>query len=657
MALGKLQELEFTFLRGVQSSIDPIQLPPGFYSRGMNVVNRGGIVQCRPGYRCLTALPDGFLQGMTIFRPKVGLPLIFTAVSGSIYISEFPYNNRRQLEGVVFSPTARQIYFKQVEQSVIQNEDGSITFLENPRNLLVMQDGGLSASVVFDGTTATAQRGVGFIPVGGPMEWVSDRLWVARGARLFASDIGNPLSFTETLYVTGAGAFVFPNPITALVKNPAVATGQLFVFTSQTTSIIQAGIRARSQWPVTPNFQQDVFQVGCVSQRSVVAHYGLLWWFSQHGLTSVDSAAQTNVTSSLPYKDDPMADSKARLSEDLSGVACSTFENYLLVSVPFAEKLNKHTWVLDNTPLKLEDKEPPVWNSFWTGTRPVEWASGTINGRNRSFYVSTDYDGINRLWEAFTPDRLDDDCPITWWVETRAFNGNTPGKMKDFRYADVFLSELEGLVDVAVFWAGSHRGKYKRILTKRIQASRGPFRPEQVLTMADKIFSFKKQSRSLRTQDGKALTETENLSSCEVESRWSEFKDEAFQLLIVGSGPGAVRGGITYVEPPKNEDDSGGCERDETEENFVRFDGAAAEAHNFRDCLEELMANIPVFTSNRTETMEQGGLTEIGIGTAKSVISQQDADKIATCIARRLASHELEHHLPQIVSLGEAANA
>ncbi len=656
MALGKLQEIEFTFLRGMQSSVDPIQLPPGFYARGMNIVNRGGVLQCRPGYRCLTALPDGFLQGLTVFRPKVGLPVIFSAVEGSIYRSDFPYRSYSKLEGVAFSKTARQLYFKQVEQAVQTNEDGSISFLENPRNLLIIQDGGLSAPVVFNGTSAEVQRGSGHIPLGGAMEWVGDRLWVARGSRLFASDLGDPLSFIEPLYVTGAGSFVFPTPITALAKNPAVETGQLFVFTSETTHLIQAGVRSRAAWASTPDFQRDVFQVGCVSQRSVVAHYGFLWWFSKFGLTSVDSAAQANVTSSLPYKDDPMADSKCRLSEDLSGVACSSFENYLLVSVPYAERLNKHTWVLDNTPLKLEERETPVWNSFWTGTRPVEWASTHVNGRNRSFYVSADYDGVNRLWEAFTPDRLDEGCPITWWAETRAMSSGTPGKIKQFRYSDVFLSELSGTVDFAVFWAGAHRGKYKRILTKRIESTRGPFRPGVTLTMEDKIFGFKKQSRPLRTQDGKALTETEGLSSCDVESPLVEFKDEAFQLLFVGSGPGAVRGYITYMEPPKNEDDSGGCERDETEENYVRFDGAASEADNFRDALTELVQEIPVFNSTRTETVTQDGLTEVGIGSAKSVISQADADKIASTIARRIAAHNLEHELPQIVSLGEGAN-
>jgi hypothetical protein len=81
------------------------------------------------------------------------------------------------------------------------------------------------------------------------------------------------------------------------------------------------------------------------------------------------------------------------------------------------------------------------------------------------------------------------------------------------------------------------------------------------------------------------------------------------------------------------------------------------EAADFADALEEFEENIPVFTSNRTEVVTQGGMTEIGTGEAESVISQADADKIATAIARRKASKALESALPKIVSLGAIANS
>lgn len=659
MARGKLQDGDFSFLLGQNSSLAPDQLPPGFYARGMNVVNRGGIVQCRPGYRCLAMYPEGNFQGGALFKPKQGLASILFVVEGNLYLSEFPFKSYRQLADVAFSPTAREIFFKQVEQSVKLNEDESLSLIP-PKNLMVIQDGGTSPAVVFDGTRAVAQTGDGKIPNGGPMEWVADRLWVARGAKLFASDIANPTAFTEPLYLATVDAFILPGTITALSRTPSAAQAQLLVFTQTNTTLLQAGIRDRSVWATTPDFQKEVFpEIGCVSQKSVVTHYGFLWWFSQHGLTSLDGAAQSFVTSELNYTDSEMTDSKARLSSDLSGIACSTYENYLLVSVPSASPFNTHTWVLDNTVMQLNRSAAPAWNGYWTGTRPVQWISANINGVNRSLYFSADYDGNTRLWEAFTPDRLDDGCPVTWWVETRGLNFGAVGKTKEFRYADLFVSELAGDVDFAIFWAGAARGKYKRILTKRVKATRGVWRSGEEFSLADQIFALKKQSRPLRTHDGRAIIAESTQSSCDVEAPAEEFRDEAFQLLLVGSGPGALRGYMQYVEPPTNTDDSGGgcpASEDETEENFVRFDGAAAEAHTFRDAYENLMTELPVFTSVRTETVSRDEFSEVGMGSAESIISQADADKIASAIAKRLASNRLEMSLPLIVSLGSTAN-
>ncbi len=656
MATNKIQDADIGFILGANSGVDPVQLPPGAYARGMNVVNRGGIVQCRPGYRCSFVAPEGRMQGSTLFKPKNGSTLIVFGVEGALYVSEAPFTSYRQIDGIEFSPDARQLFFKQVEQSVDFNPDGSLVLVD-PKNLLIIQDGGYSNPVIYDGTDASHQRGDGTIPIGGPMEWVGDRLWVAQGSALIPSDLGNPTAFTEQLYIATVSKFVLPGPITALAKNPAVAFPQLLAFTQSTTTIFQAGVSDRAAWVSTPDFQKEIFpKIGCVSQRSVVAHYGFLWWFSNVGLTSIDVAAQTNVSSELPYRDSEMTDSKARLSSDLSGVACATFENYLLASVPHADLYNTHTWCLDNTAIQSGKQTVPAWNSFWTGTRPVEWMSGSVNGVDRCFYFSVDYDGLTRLWEAFIPDRLDDGCPITWWFETRGLFGGIPFKNKEFRYADVFLSELAGRVDIGVFWAGSHRGKYKKILTKQINASRGVFRSGENITMTKKLFALKKQSRPLRTQDGRALISRETLQSCAVESPNKEFRDEAFQLLVVGSGPAAVRGFIAYMEPPTNDDDAGRVEVDETEENFVRFDGAAAESHDFQDALAQLEEDIPLFTSTRSESLTQDGYTAIGFGEASSVISQANADYLASVIARKKAAEELQDTVPRIVSLGADAN-
>lgn len=654
---SKLQDGDLLFPLGQDSSLDPSGLQPGQYSRGMNVVNRGGIIQCRPGYRCLLMLPDGRLQGIAVLAPKRGAEILVFAVAGRLYTSHAPFSTLESLPGALFSETAEQLFFKQVEQTVTTNPDGSVTFT-NPRNLLIIQDGGLTPAVVYDGTTAQHQRGPDLIPLGGPMEWVGDRLWVANGPNLYASDIGSPTTFTESQYVAGAvDFFIFPQPITAITKTLTTDFAQLLVFSRTTTQVIQASVRDRAAWATTPNFQKELFpNIGCVSPRSVAAHYGLLWWFSEHGLVSLDAASSGYVSSSLPYQDSQMQESKGRLSQQLGGVACASYENYFLCSVPYADIFNRHTWCLDNTVNPGEAQRKPAWNSYWTGTRPVEWLVREFENVTRALYISVDYDGKNRLWEAFMPDRLDNNCPITWWAESRAYQFNSPGKFKDFRYADVFLSELSGTVDVAVFWAGSHRGKYKRVMTKRILANTALFTNDHVIPPDEILADLKKQSRYTRTQDGKAIIAEETLSSCAVESDRLDWHDDGFQVLVVGSGPGAVRGIVVYAEKPVNEDDSGRVEEDEVEKNFVRFDGGASHENEVDAALMELSNVMPVFRANVTVTVAQDGYTGIGNGTGSSIISQQDADKIALAAANRVASWNLIPVLPPFIGQGDQAN-
>jgi len=657
-----LEDGDVSFEFGMDSNTHPIKLPPGKYARGENVVNRGGIVQCRPGYRCLTALADGRLQGFRVFKPKVGAEQLVFMVDGLLYVADFPFNTARPLGDVPFSSSARQAYFALVEQAVQQNTDGTLTLI-TPKNLLVIQDGGFTPPVIYDGTRVTQSRGFGAIPMGGPMRWVGDRLWVGRGSELFASDINNPTSFIEDVYLATVRSFVLPGEITALARNPSSDTGQLIVFTESTTSVIQAGIRDRTQWPVTPDMQREILpKIGCKSQRSVLDQQGMLWWYAASGLISLDSALSTKITSKLPYRDSEMLESKSRLSEDLTGVASGSFENYIMVSVPYGDIYNRHTWVIDNSVLQnISEDLPPIWNSFWTGTRPVEWVTDEFHGKQRVFFISPDYDGVNRLWEAFWPDRRDEGCPISWWFETRGYFG-PPGAVltrKDFRYADVQLSEMVGDVDIGIFWAGARRGKYKKIFTQRLRATEGCFRPDMTITMNTKIFAFKKQSRMVRTEDAKDLIENQTESSCGVESPWSEFFDEAFQILVAGSGPCAVDAVRIMYEPPVSRKDllrEDSCEN-ETESNVVRFDGAAAESSESTAIAQETLSHdILEFTSLRSTAVTNQGFTEVAAGEGRSIISQDDADKIALRVAERKASHKIEADLPLVVSLGAAAN-
>jgi hypothetical protein len=657
-----IYDFDGTFFRGMKSDSDPAQLPLGYYWGGMNVLNVGGLISCRPGYRCIVTLPEGKLQGSFLFRPRFGVEQIVVCISGSVYVSAWPFTSFKQLPNILLSPSAKQVFWCQTVQSAQRKTTdlGSAIELINPRNILIMQDGGETAPAYYDGSASGHIRDNAFeTPVGGPMAWVGDRLWVAHRNLVVASDISNPLSFREDIYLGGISAFSFDSEVTGMAETPSAQTPELIVFTSNNAEVIQAYIRERASWPTTANMQAKVFKIGCVSHKSIISHYGRLSWFSSSGIVMLDSAKASQITSRLPVRDNEMSVSKTKLSEDLSLVSGAAFGSYLLMSVPSEDSYNKHTWVLNDASIEtINDDSGASWSSYWMGTRPVEWVSGSIAGQDRIFHVSTDEDGQNRLWEAFRPERLDNDCPITWFVESRGYFGQSsekkpPGEMCKFGWAEVALVGLEENFDLGIFYAGGSRGAYKNILAKQLSIERGSLMPESEITATTQMFAFKPQSRVERTEE--ASQKLDETGSCPVESDKNEDVDESFQLLIVGHGPAAIRWIRAYstADAQPTDGSSDACV-DEPDFNGVRFDGAGVRATDRSELIEELSAKaIRAFSSNKTVSITQDGITAIGVGSAESVVSQSAADRVATRIAQKRAEIELTATLPKVLSTGE----
>ena len=658
----RIPDYDGTFVGGAVSSTDVSTIPLGSYDWSMNMVHRGGVLMVRPGYKCLVTLPEGNLQGATVFRPKAGLEQMVVVIDGNVWISDYPFNGDFKLmPNVLMSPDAPQMYFQTCEQSVQRIDptvDSAIEFI-TPRNVLIIQDGRRTAPAFYDGFTSGHSRDNEWgVPVGSAMAWVGDRLWVAQGTFVYASDIANPLSFREQIYLGGISAFVMPGEVTGMAVTPSLDLQQLLVFTEQTTTLLQANIRTRSEWTQIQGFQTEVYKIGCVSTRSITAHYGQLWWMSSQGLVNIDMATQTKISSRVSVKDIEMAYSATRLSEDLSGVAGAAFGNYVLMSVPFEDIYNEHTWVLDNSAAEsLTPDSRPTWSGFWTGTRPVQWMFGVVAGAERIYYVSKDHDEQNRLWVAFQQDRRDNGCPITWAFASRGYYGPTSGvnypqgRLKRFAFADVAVADADGDLDLAVFLAGGARGQFRKVLLKNVKVAEGSLRFDRVIDSNSELFGLKPQSRILRTQDIREM-ESNALDSCPVERDFLEDRDETFQLLIVGSGRGGIRW-IRCQAQPEGEDYSGKCEADEIEFNAVRFDGAAMKDDEFAVVEAGLSVLTDYYESTQIVNLTQKGYDVTGTGSGKSVISQDNADRIATAVATRTAEQELRVTIPPIISDGK----
>src|SRR5258705_11876997 len=71
----------------------PTDLPQGTYYWGENIVNRGGVVQTRPGRRLLFTLPGLRAQGLALYRPFRQKEQLVWAIDGKVYYSQYPFTS------------------------------------------------------------------------------------------------------------------------------------------------------------------------------------------------------------------------------------------------------------------------------------------------------------------------------------------------------------------------------------------------------------------------------------------------------------------------------------------------------------------------------------------------------------------------------------
>ena len=630
-------------LRGADSFQDP-RLPAGFYQRGWNVINRGGIIQTRPGSSTRFNLPSGKLQGFTQFVPRRGPVQLIAIVDGKAYVSEYPYNRYQEIPGLVMDAAARHMFFAHTEQVLRRNADDSLTILQAPRRVLFIQDG-LSAPTWWDGVTTGRCTGVDTTPQGTAMAWSGNRLWVARGNQVFASDFANPFSFVEQFYMGGSDSFLAPGRVTAMAELEGTGQPQLLVFTPDRTITVQSNIQNRELWLQTQDFIRTLFpSVGCISHRSVVPHFGQLWWFSQKGLTNFDLTRATNEMSLFVVADNEMITSKSYLDRREGAVAGGAFGNFLLMSVPYSDKYNRHTWVLDQSSIQtMQGASGPAWTGVWTGFWPVEWVRVVEDGQERVFTAITD-GTRNQVIEFSGSEQRDSGRDIEAAVELRVLTHESDA-LRVAKYAELHFSELKGEVDIRADWRGLSRGTYKNCLLARVRANQGNLTNDRTLDSDSLLHSTRGQSRRLWTQEIASQPEV-SYSSCGIEQVEREQLDYGFNLMVSWCGKAALRS-VRFSVVPEPERRSGKCATDETEDSFVRFDGLAARNTS------ALEAASPIFYSTQVAAATVRGVTETAIQYAVSLISQQAADKQALQAAQEEVARLLIRNAPSVLSSEE----
>ena len=581
--------------RGMNSGIDPEFLPSNVMHQSMNTVSRGGVVRTRPGFKSLWNAPSGWPQGCKFFTTSDGVTYLVFSVNGYIYYSRYPFISYDVLSGIKFSSKSLQVVFQPCQQTTSYDDEGNFLQLASPLNVLIMQDGRTPAAY-WDGAVArhlvpeksqseVTQPLKDETPIGLWMAWVADRLWVFRDNQGYASDIGNPLKFTETQYLSEARAFMFPGVVTGAVQ--PYAESPLVVFTSDTRTQIQAQIRDRSAWVNTPNFQTTEYNIGCVSGKSIVKSFGETWWFSEFGMVNLDYTLQTQQSSRFQYMDNQMAISKAYLSPCLDRICAATFENYILTSVPSGHIYNEHTWVIDQMNTPAGDAS---WDGFWTGIRPVEWTTATVEGTQRIMCLSYDADGVSRMWEAFDPSRTDNGCKIVCMAETPRYNAGNKDDKK-YHHSRIFLDGVEDKVYLSIGVASTH-GPYNEVFNNSFIASRGSVMDGYLSEFID----FLPQNRRFQTQQ--LIVGADDCNSCGVESELPNDIDAAFSHLFTWCGNMGISGVQLMLETDIPTDYEADCFEDETGDKIVTAAGCSSTDRS------DIPESVTVYESTVTATAE-----------------------------------------------------
>lgn len=589
----------------------------------MNIICRGGIAQTRPGSKSIIELPSGTVQGMTIFKPTTGVHTLVSVIDGNVYACPAPFDSYYQIAGLKFSKYSKFIAWASCIQSVELNPAGELVVMESPKAVLMIADGNTRTGF-WDGSVAGhLNPEINETPVGLWMSWSNNRLWISRGSQVFASDLGNPLSFTDQTYFAEGRAFYLPDDCTGIAETSD--RQGIICFTASTGTYIKSSVQDRTTWLSTPQFIQTILPgVGCVAPRSIVQQYGLLWWYSSSGLISQDDAERLYISSRISIADNEMAESKAFLSADLSSTCGVAFENFLLHAVPHAGRLNNRIHVLDQAP--FEDQKN-AWAGYWTGWNFIEMVSDTINGQKRVFGLSADAGDKNRIWELFKDEKRDNGIPITCFIVTRAHHGDNLD-YKDFRYAEIELCNLEGEIALTCGVRGT-RGAFQRVLTKDIIAGYGQiYHDEDYGYNASELASTRLQIRTIKSKDDIMATDC---NSVKVETEMVGLTDKAFTLVIAWSGVLGVSAYRIFMQTT-SQSRVGDCEQDETQDRIISGLGCGSETRieNGNVPFEEFYAKVRYTATDGTDTVTRTSIQS-------SFINQQDATRKATATAKWLA--------------------
>jgi hypothetical protein len=592
---------------GVDSLLYPTDLAAGGYAWGVNVINRGGVIQTRPGKRRVTSFCGRLAQGVHWCRTLDDRNFALIAIDGLVYWAQFPFKAWTPVSGVQFSSTARRIYFATGEQATYYDATNNLVLLPDPVNIVCMQDGVStpcfwnafdfsSGTIDVNSVTGTPRKPM---PIGTVMLWKDNRMWVVVDNLVFASDLLYPQAFQENTYLAEQSGFRFPRTVIDMAPSPVQG---ILIKTDSSLHSLASFVQDRTKWQTTDKFQDDVnLEIGQIAPWGSVMLHGMPWIFTARGIISYDRALTQNLTTVILTVDGEMQRSKNLLAPDVSTIAMAAWENVLLVSVPASSVNNRHTWIMDaGIAEKLNVQSGMCWTGIWTGTFPVQWISPIVAGTQHCYELA--YSGgflaLNQgespspqpetdlplqanihLWENFLPNQLDDvETDIMCSLETKAYTLSTDDYFR-FVFAEIGIVNLKGVVPIQVYVTGL-AGNYQPLFSTVLRADVGPFgNPTTETTLfyvtksgTTEFENYRRQIRYLRTSEF-IVHQSADGAAC-VEIQRQDGIDKAFQLLIQWQGRLGIRQ-LKFFYDRQLQSPQGQCAVDESVTPHITLEATA----------------------------------------------------------------------------------
>jgi hypothetical protein len=104
---------------GMDSLLHPSLVDPSCYTWGVNVINRGGLPQTRPGRRRVWSFLGQNAQGAVSYRTYDGTQYLVIVIDGVPWFSQFPFTSFSAIASVRMKADAPRVFMTSALQAAM----------------------------------------------------------------------------------------------------------------------------------------------------------------------------------------------------------------------------------------------------------------------------------------------------------------------------------------------------------------------------------------------------------------------------------------------------------------------------------------------------------------------------------------------------------